>query len=193
MGDRTATLTETGTSSIVRWAGASPHTAQTIGVVTDVGIGVSGTFAVGVLSRMAPRAGQLVHLTTAENAAAIKASQTFGLGNSTLYAGPETLAKAKGWSIVNRTGVLPKHATDVILLPSRARQAFLIVKPIGPFSAWQRINGTVFSASAGSLNLTTGAFTRSGPAINQMAMYGIDSIIMATTRSEASMASVPRK
>ncbi|HKU39421.1 MAG TPA: hypothetical protein VJR89_14785 [Polyangiales bacterium] len=179
--DRTATVTQVGATSVARFAGASPRTAQTIGIVTDVGIGAGGSLAVGTLSRLAP-ASQLVHLTSADSAAAIRVSQTLGLGR-TIYAGPKSLANARGWSILARTGLHPKDATDVILLPSRANSAFLLVQPIGPFSAWQRLSGTVFSAGAGTVNLATGSFTRTGPAVNQIVVYGFDSLIMATARS----------
>jgi len=44
-----------------------------------VGIGVGGTFAVGALARIGASGGQLVHLTNADSAAAIRGSQSFGL------------------------------------------------------------------------------------------------------------------
>src|SRR5690606_29636179 len=94
-------------------------------------------------------------------------------GRSTIYAGPASLAQARGWSILMRTGLLPGQATDVILMPSRATNSFLVVHPLGPFSIWQRLNGTVFSAGAGMFNLTTGTFTRTGPAVNQIFLYSI--------------------
>jgi hypothetical protein len=181
--DRTATFTERDATSVALTAGASPRTAQTIGVVTDVGIGVGGSFAVGALSRAAPGASRLVHLTTPDAAAAIRASQTLGLGRSTIYAGPEALAQSRGWSILARTGMLPSQATEVILLPSQANSAFLVVQPIGPFSLWQRMSGTVFSAGVGSLNLETGVFTRTGAAVNQLTIYGFDSLAMAAVRA----------
>jgi hypothetical protein len=58
-----------------------------------------------------------------------------------------------------------------------------MVSPIGPFSAWQRINGTVFSAGAGFFNLETGVFTRTGAAVNQIVVYGTDAAVMATVRA----------
>lgn len=186
--DRTATVTQVGATAVAQFAGASPKTAQVIGVVTDVGIGVGGSFALGTLSRVAPGAAQLVHLTSADSATAIRASETLGLGRSTIYAGPKSLANARGWRIITRTGLDPRKATDVILLPSRANGSFLVVNPIGPFSAWQRLNGTVFSAGAGTFNLATGAFTRTGAAANQLLVYGFDSLIMATARSAADSA-----
>lgn len=180
--DRTATATEVGASSVARFAGASPRVAQTIGVVTDVGIGVGGSFGVGTLNKLGPGAAQLVHLTSADSAAAIRASETLGLGRSTIYAGTESLAQSRGWSILARTGLQPSQATEVILLPSRANSSFLLVQPIGPFSAWQRLSGTVFSAGAGTFNLATGTFTRTGVATNQLLIYGTDAAIMAAVR-----------
>jgi hypothetical protein len=185
--NRTATATQVGASSIARFAGASPRTAETIGVVTDVGIGVGGSFAVGTLTRVGPGAAQLVHLTSADSAAAIRMSETLGLGRSTIYAGPEGLARSRGWAILARTGLRPSQATEVVLLPSRANESFLLVQPIGVFSGWQRLSGTVFSAGAGSFNLATGAFVRSGPAVNQLVVYGLDTAIMAMVRGAPGM------
>ena len=56
-------------------------------------------------------------------------------------------------------------------------------QPLGPFSAWQRLSGTVFSAGTGTFNLTTGAFTRTGAAVNQLVVYGTDMAIMTTLRA----------
>jgi hypothetical protein len=69
------------------------------------------------------------------------------------------------------------------LLPSQANRAFLVVQPMGPMTAWQRLGGTVFSAGAGTLNLQTGVFTRTGVAINQLGIYGTDMAIMTTVRA----------
>ena len=182
--NRAATFTQLGASAAAEGLGASPPTAEKIGIVTDITVGFGTTFGIGTLSKVAPAAGrQLVHLTTAESAAAIRGSQTLGLGKSTVYAGSETLATAKGWSILARTGLRPAQATEVILLPSAANKSFLVVSPIGPFSGWQRISGTVFSAGTGSFNLSTGVFTRSGPAVNQLVVYGTDAAIMASVRA----------
>jgi hypothetical protein len=123
-----------------------------------------------------------VHLTAPDSAAAIRASETLGLGRTTIYAGPESLSRARGWSILARTGLMPNQATEVLLLPSRANASFLLVQPIGPFSAWQRLSGTVFSAGVGTFNLATGTFTRSGAAVNQLGIYGTDAAIMAAVR-----------
>jgi len=180
--DRTATFTQLGASSVARDFGASPTTAETIGIVTDVGFGVGGTFAVGALSRVAPGAAQLVHLTNADAAAAIRGSKMLGLGRSTIYAGPESLAKATGWSVLARTGRPASEMMEAILLPSEASESFIVVSPLGPFSGWQRLSGAVFSAGAGTFNLTTGVFTRTGVAANQLFVYGIDSAIMASMR-----------
>ncbi len=180
---RTSTFTQQGAAATAEGLGASPATAQTIGMVTDVTIGVGSTFGVGLLSRAPAASGQLVHLTNATSADAIRASQTLGLGRSTIYAGPESLANARGWSILWRTGRSASTMSEAILLPSAANSSFLVVKPIGAFSGWQAINGTVFSAGTGSFNLATGAFTRTGAATNQIAVYAIDTAIMATVRA----------
>ena len=82
-----------------------------------------------------------------------------------------------------RTGRPASQMTEAILLPSQANRAFLVVQPMGPMSAWQRLTGTVFSAGAGSFNLETGVFTRTGVAINQLGVYGTDMAIMATVRA----------
>lgn len=189
--DRTATLTQQGASSLARSAGASPAVAETIGVVTDVGLGVGGTFAVGTLTRVAPAAGtRLVHLTRPDSAAAIRASETLGLGRSTIYAGPESLAAARGWRIVARTGLRPSQATEVILLPGSANSSFVMVQPMGLFSAWQRVNGTVFSAGTGMFNLSTGAFTRTGVGVNQLVIYSTDAAAMAIVRAAPGAADI---
>ncbi len=185
--DRTATFTQMGASGVAEEFGASPQTAETIGVVTDIGVGIAGTFAVGALTRAPAGASQLVHLTNADSAAAIRASQTLGLGRSTVYAGPETLAQARGWRILARTGLTPSQASEVILLPSSTKSSFLAVSRIGPFTAWQQLNGTVFSAGTGSFNLATGVFTRTGPAVNQLVLYGIDSAVVASMRVPAAV------
>lgn len=183
--DRTATLIHSGARAIAEYAGASPVTAETIGIVTDVGVGVGGSFAVGTLSRIAPRASRPVHLTTPDAAASIRVSQTLGLPRVTTYAGPPSLANARGWSILARTGVMPGQASEVILLPSRASTSFLVVHPVGPFSVWQRFYGTVYSAGTGMFNLSTGTFTRTGVATNQLFLYGFDATVMATVRGSA--------
>jgi hypothetical protein len=38
----------------------------------------------------------------------------------------------------------------------------------------------MYSAGAGSINLTTGVFTRTGPAVNQLVIYGLDATITTT-------------
>ena len=79
----------------------------------------------------------------------------------------------------------PSKATEVLLIPSQANKSFLMMHPLGPFSLWQRINGTVFSAGTGTFNLTTGAFTRTGIAGNQLFVYGFDTAVVATIRGSA--------
>ena len=58
-----------------------------------------------------------------------------------------------------------------------------VVQPMGLFSAWQRVNGTVFAAGTGMFNLATGNFTRTGVAVNQLVIYSTDAAAMATVRA----------
>jgi hypothetical protein len=44
---------------------------------------------------------------------------------------------------------------------------------LGPITLWQRLTGQQFTA-AGSLNMATGAFTRTGVNWDQLIFYGID-------------------
>jgi hypothetical protein len=55
--------------------------------------------------------------------------------------GPESLASARGWSILARTGLRPGQATEVILLPSAANSSFVVVQPMGIFSRRSRRDG----------------------------------------------------
>ena len=93
-----------------------------------------------------------------------------------------------------RTGLTPSQASEALLLPSAANESVLVVQPMGIFSSWQRLNGTVFSAGTGFFNLATGTFTRTGAAINQLAIYGIDAAMMTTMRAApAVIAPGPRR
>ena len=192
-GDRTSTYTQQGASGLASWAGATPKVAETIGVVTDIGVGVGGSFGLGALSKTGPGAAQLVHLTNADSATAIRASAELGLGRSTVYAGPKAIANAKGWGMIWRTGRPASEMTETILLPTAANKSFLVVQPIGPFSAWQRINGTVFSAGTGTFNLTTGAFTRTGSGLHQIGIYSLDSAVMASVRAMPGAIDISKK
>jgi len=157
---------------------------RTAANLTDAGISVVGTLGAGAVAR-APVVGAegLVHLTTAESATAIQATQTLGRGGSTIYAGSASLAEASGVGLTVRTGLLPSQATTAVAIPQAAAGAFRVPAVVGPFTAWQRASGTVYSAGAGSINLATGAFTRTGPAMNQIFIYGFDATINMTVRA----------
>jgi hypothetical protein len=80
-GEQIDTFTSQG---LQKYGGLSRTSANLV----DAGIGVVGTFGAGAATRAAPAAAEgLVHLTTAERAAAITAEQTLGKG-ATIYAGP---------------------------------------------------------------------------------------------------------
>ena len=174
--------TETFTSKGLQAAGVSPGKANLI----DAGVGVVFTFggsallkAPAVASTMSRTASAtpLVHLTTDTGEAAIAATQTLGKGTSTIYAGPAALADAPWWAVTARTGLLPSKATSAIMIPQSAAGVFRTPAVVGPFSAWQRISGTVFSEGAGSINLVTGAFTKTGRPTHQLVMYGLDAMV----------------
>jgi RHS repeat-associated protein len=179
---------DTYTSQLLQDAGLTRRQANLV----DAAIGVIGTLgataaarapSVIAAARTGSEANALVHLTSAEGAAAIDASQTLGKGASTVYAGPASLADSSTAGRVLRTGVPPSSVTDVVSIPDAAAGAFRVPVVVGPFTAWQRAAGTVYSAGAGSLNLATDAFTRTGPALNQMVISGIDATINMAGRS----------
>ncbi|MQA29781.1 MAG: hypothetical protein GEU82_08075 [Luteitalea sp.] len=177
---------ETYTSKGLQELGVSPGKANLI----DAGAGVLFTLggsavlkapAVAATTRTAVAApGGLVHLTTDTAEVAIGASKTLGTGTSTIYAGPAALAESSGLAITARTGLLPSQATSAILIPDAAVGAFRTPSLLGPITAWQRVSGTVFSEGAGSINLVTGVFTRTGPATNQIFIYGLDTVITSS-------------
>jgi RHS repeat-associated protein len=122
----------------------------------------------------------LVHLTTDSAEALIGAQKTLGTGSSTIYAGPAALADSSGLAITARTGLLPSRATAAILIPDAATGAFRAPAVLGPISAWQRVSGAVFTEGAGTIDLVTGAFTRTGPATNQLFIYGLDTVMTSS-------------
>jgi len=150
--------------------------------LTDAGISIVGTLGAGAATRIpsvaaatrVPSGQSLVHLTTAESAAAIESTHTLGRGSSTLYAATPSLAEASAPVVVARTSLLPAQATTAVEIPAVATGAFRSPAVVGPITTWQRASGAYFSAGAGSVSLTTGAFTRTGPALNQLAFYGLD-------------------
>jgi RHS repeat-associated protein len=178
--------TDTLTSKALQAAGVSREKAN----LFDAGAGFVFTMggsaimkapsvaaATGSAAKSSPA---LVHLTTESAEMAIGTSKTLGTGSSTIYAGSATLAESSGWAITARTGLLPSKATTAIIIPEAATGAFRTPAVLGPFSAWQRASGTVFTEGAGSINLVTGAFARTGPATNQLVIYGIDTAITSS-------------
>lgn len=179
--------TDTLTSQALQRAGVSGPTANII----DATVGVVGTLGATALGRAPSLLGALrgstapplVHLTTAGRAASIEATQTLGLGRSTIYAGPASLAERSGLGITLRTGLLPSQATTPVPISEAALGAFRVPAVVGPATLWQRFSGTVYSAGAGSVNLATGAFTRTGLPIKQLQWYGLDALMNFTART----------
>ena len=126
---------------------------------------------------------ELVHLTTQESAAAIQQSQQLGL-NTTSYAGTaRNLANASNAQVMRATTLSGSNATHVVRIPQAANASFVRPPILGPFTAWHRSMGTVVTEGAGAVNLTTGTFARSGPAVNQLFLQSFDatftSIVLA--------------
>ncbi|MCP4804341.1 MAG: hypothetical protein GY913_18240 [Proteobacteria bacterium] len=109
---------------------------------------------------MRAASGPIVHMTTLENAAAIEAAGVLN-GRSGIYAGPAGNAGTSGFELMVRTGLSPPRTYTGVAIPESALGSFSQPVPIGPFTGWQRYYGHHYT-SAGSLDLTTGAFTRSG-------------------------------
>jgi hypothetical protein len=117
-----------------------------------------------------PAGGNLVHMTTAQNAALINA-ESFLRGN--IYAGPASNAHCSGWSLTLRTGLPPGRQYVSIPIPAAGEAAFSRITPISPFTAWQRATVQQYTAR-GILNLQTGEFTRLGINWNQVQWYALD-------------------
>ena len=184
-GERTDTVTS---ELLQKKAGLSPRAANLI----DAAISVVGTLgasavtkapAVVAAARTGAEAETLVHLTSAEGAAAIDATKTLGTGANTVYAGPAALADASTTGRVLRTGLDPGLATNVVTLPNTAVGAFRVPAVVGPMTAWQRLGGSVYTAGAGTIDLATGAFTRTGIGWNQLQLYGLDALMNFTLRT----------
>ena len=171
--------TDTFTSKGIQAAGVSKTKANLL----DAGIGVVGTLGASAVTK-APTvaaaategADELVHLTSAEAAAEINATQTLGKGG-TIYAGPASLADKGALARQALTGLPASKVTNVVELPAEAAGAFRVPAVVGPISAWQRASGAVYSAGAGTIDLGTGAPAFVGPPVNQIFLYGADATI----------------
>ncbi|SNX67457.1 RHS repeat-associated protein [Cereibacter ovatus] len=184
-----ANLTDAGIS-VVGSLGSSAIVQSGRVLTVAEGAAVAGDDAVQVIrgseqaaAAVATRTGNnLVHLSTAENTAAMVSTQTLGRGG-TIYAGPSGLATASDAQVLLRTGLTGSQTPNVLLIPERAAGAFQTPTVIGPMTAWQRMSGTVHSVGAGEINLATGLFTRTGAATNQIVIQGIDVTMVAGVRA----------
>lgn len=121
------------------------------------------------------KAQRLVHLTNNKAAAGIDATGELRGG---IYAGPLSNAGESGLGVTWRTG-LPRGAYQAAVpIPEAAAGAFSKPVPIGLFTGWQRAMGTQYTAR-GVLNLSTGAFTRTGINWTQVGWYGLDIVVDA--------------
>ena len=81
--------------------------------------------------------------------------------------------------ITARTGLLPSQAGAAVQIPSAATGAFSRPIPMGPMTLWQRLTGQQFTA-AGSIDMATGAFTRTAANWNQVGIYAFDASVTGT-------------
>ncbi|MFA6135142.1 MAG: RHS repeat-associated core domain-containing protein, partial [Phycisphaerae bacterium] len=125
----------------------------------------------------APSSGGLVHLTNGKAGALINESEVLR-GN--IYAGPLSNAGQSGLGVTLRTGLSPGAYEAAVRIPSAGEAAFSSVRPIGPMTTWQWLTGQQYTAN-GVLNLSTGAFTRTGVNWNQVLIYGTDAAITVGT------------
>jgi RHS repeat-associated protein len=135
----------------------------------------------------AAEAKALVHLTKPANAAAINATQTLGKGTGTVYAGPASLANASKTTVALKTGLRASETGASVAIPNAAAAGFRVPTVVGPMTAWQRLSGTVYTAGAGTVNLATGAFTRTGIGWNQAKIYLYDAFINLSLRVDEAL------
>ena len=146
--------------------------------LADAGISIVGTAGLSTLSS-ASAAGPLVHLTDSAGGAGINFGANAGnvIGSGGIYAGPLANASANGLGVTARTFMLPGSYQAAVRIPAAAEGAFSGVLPIGPISGLQSYFGQAYTA-AGSLNLASGIFTRTGPNIGQALFYGVDATLV---------------
>ena len=174
-----ANLADAGLSIVFTLGGSAVASGPRAGAAAADAV-VAGDEAVQVArgsteatAALASRGPTLVHLTTAEGAESIIASQTLGRGG-TIYVGQAGLAAASDTGALLRTGLTASQTPNAILIPEAAAGAFQAPRVLGIGTAWQRISGTLVSNGAGEVNLVTGVFTRTGPATNQIFIQGFD-------------------
>jgi hypothetical protein len=165
------TPTDTFASQGLQAAGMSRGAAN----LADAGIGIVATFGASAASSSLARADGLVHLTSSSNAASIARSGEL-IGSN--YAGPASNAMSSGWGVTAATGLNP-GTYAAVTIPAAAQGVFTPVRGIGPLTGWQASMGQVYTAS-GSLNLATGAFSRTGMNMGQATFYGLDSLVTGT-------------
>jgi hypothetical protein len=112
-----------------------------------------------------------------EHADEILSSQHLGLP-SNVYAGPASNASHSSWSLTARTGLNPGGNYKPVFIPEAGEAAFRQVTPVGVFTSWQRLTGQQYTAR-GIMDVSTGAFTRTGVNWNQALIYGGDAAVTA--------------
>ncbi len=159
---------------------------QGVGSLLAMALPVKGVGAlVRVESKLAkaakgtPKKENLVHLTDAVGEAGIN-SEKLLKGKHGIFAVPAKVA-SEGWKKkVGRTGLKRSKTEKVVEIPEATLSNFRRPIPIGLYSGWKYL-GNVRYAPSGSINLKTGAFTRSASLLGPKTLiYGPDVFINST-------------
>ena len=185
-------INDTGAPAFLRGQTSAARTGETLAVLSLFAPGVTSVFkGLGALGKMASSAysrvlsrsahstgiNRLVHLAPVESAAKILQSRTLGLP-SDIYAGPASNAKLQGWGLSLKTGLNPHVKYSPIHIPNAAESAFKSPTAIGPFTFWQKMNGTRYTPR-GTINLDTGQFVKTGINWSQVQWQATDLAIGA--------------
>ncbi|MFD1322658.1 SpvB/TcaC N-terminal domain-containing protein [Micromonospora sonneratiae] len=173
------------TAGLLQDAGMSRRSANLVdaGIGAVFSLGSSAFCKAPTVASAASGTEAFVHLTSPAAAAAINTTQTLGKGGGTIYVGSTSLATASKTTVALKTGLTGEKAAEAVKVPASAAQALRTPVPIGPGTLWQRLSGTQFSKGAGSINLSTGAFTQTGVAWTQWKWSLFDAWLMGWLRA----------
>ncbi|MDA3961458.1 MAG: hypothetical protein PF961_11760 [Planctomycetota bacterium] len=179
-GEPTQTLTSRAVQGGLQLAGVNEQLSLTIGEYTNAAVGLGTMGYGGYRFLTAPKplipnqaSIRLVHLTDEAGETGIAASNTLR-GNHGIFAVPATVGSESTALQVLRTGLTPDKTTNLVNVPGSAANLFTRPVPLGPYSAWKYFGGVRY-APAGSVNMTTGAYSAGGSIIGPNTLiYGPD-------------------
>jgi RHS repeat-associated protein len=153
-----------------------PTAQHWVGAGVDMTAGLGLSFGTAALVDIPAASGSLVHLTDPAAVADLTAPGAVFRGPSGIYAGPASNAAADGVGVTLRTGLSPLRTYGSVPIPPSAAGSFVRPLPMGPITLWQNLTGQVHTG-AGLLDMTTGAFTRTGVLYNHALFYGADAAL----------------